>query len=159
MRTDPYNPDTDGYHFPDGEEAVLGTNPFDRYAFPITVGLDIKPGSDSNPINESGQGNLPVAILGSETFDVTSVDVTTLAFGPDESAPSHDLTKPGVFEDHLEDVNGAGFTDVVTHYQTEQTGILHEDLEACIVGKTPERWPCVGCDAIRDVPGRKGLRR
>ena len=39
---------------------------------------DIKPGSDTNPINPMGRGVIPVALLGSDTFDVADVDVTTL---------------------------------------------------------------------------------
>jgi hypothetical protein len=125
----------------------------------VGVQIDIKPGSDSNPINPSGRGNLPVAILGSDTFDAMDVDATTLALGPDAAAPSHDLTKPGVFEDHLRDVNDDGFTDLVTHYQTQQTGILREDLEACITGDLLDGTPFEGCDAIRVITGTRGFRR
>ena len=96
----------------------------------MSINIDIRPGSDANPINLSGRGNLPLAVLGSEVFDVTDVDVTTLAFGPDGAATSHDLTKPGLFEDHLRDVNDDGFTDLVSHHRTKETGISPGDAEA-----------------------------
>jgi hypothetical protein len=38
------------------------------------VDLDIKPGNDLNPINPASRGVIPVAILGSDTFDVADVD-------------------------------------------------------------------------------------
>ena len=41
--------------------------------------LDIKPGSCPNPVNVKSRGVLPVALLGSDTFDVSEVDWTTLA--------------------------------------------------------------------------------
>lgn len=40
--------------------------------------IDIKPGSNPNPINVKKEGVLPVAILTSATFDATQVDPTTV---------------------------------------------------------------------------------
>ena len=40
--------------------------------------IDIKPGSCPNPFNGKSKGSVPVAILGSADFDVTSVDPTTI---------------------------------------------------------------------------------
>jgi len=40
--------------------------------------VDVKPGSDVNPLNLKSKGVLPVAILGSETFDVTQIDPASL---------------------------------------------------------------------------------
>ncbi|GAH42368.1 unnamed protein product, partial [marine sediment metagenome] len=40
----------------------------------VAVAMDIKPGSCPNPLNVKSQGVLPVAILGTEGFDVTQVD-------------------------------------------------------------------------------------
>lgn len=41
--------------------------------------LDIKPGSCPNPLTPMSQGVIPAALLGSATFDLSQVDVSTLA--------------------------------------------------------------------------------
>lgn len=43
-----------------------------------TVYLDIKPQSCPNPLNTNSKGVLPVAILGTATFDVTTIDVASI---------------------------------------------------------------------------------
>lgn len=49
------------------------------YLEPHEVSVDIKPGSCPNPLNVKSQGVLPVAILGSEEFDVNTIDVASIA--------------------------------------------------------------------------------
>ena len=113
------------------------------------VDIDIKPGSDPNSVNTKSRGVIPVAILGSATFDVTDVDVTTLMFGPcgsEVALPAHDLTDP-----HLQDVNSDGLTDLVSHYRQKDTGLSLGDTEACLVGATTGGISISGMDAVNIV--------
>jgi len=120
------------------------------------IDVNIKPDSDPNSINPSNKGVIPVAILDSEGFDVAGVDATTLTFGPDRAAPAHDLSDPAELADHLEDVDGDGFTDLMTHFRTEESGIAFGDTEACVTGKKFDGTLFEGCDAIRTVPDMDG---
>ena len=44
----------------------------------LEISLDIKPGSCPNPLNPKSKGKLPVAILGTDEFDVTDIDPSTI---------------------------------------------------------------------------------
>jgi len=114
----------------------------------IEVDLDIKPGSFPNSINVKSMGVVPVAILGSASFDVTTVDVTTLEFGPDGATPAH------AQEGHLEDVNEDGFTDLVAHFRQKETGLAKGDTEATLTGATLGGTPISGTDSVNTAPGK-----
>src|SRR5205823_4877796 len=104
------------------------------------VNIDIKPGADPAPINLKSNGVTPVAILSSGAFDATTVDPTSVKFGPSGATSTQNSS---------EDVNGDGKPDLVLHFPTQQTGIKNGDTQACLTGKTNSGVAIKGCDAIR----------
>jgi hypothetical protein len=112
----------------------------------IAVEIDIRPGIEQNPVNPSSRGVIPVAILGSDTFDVADVDNSTLAFGPGGASPLW-----GLLWTHW-DVNDDGWNDGVSYYRTQETGIAIGHTKACLTGETLDGTPFEGCDAIKTLP-------
>jgi len=111
---------------------------------PLPIEIDIKPDSETNPIQPLSQALIPVQILGAEDFDVTQIDRTTLAFGPDGAPPAH---KSG---GHLQ--AGEDFDSLLVHFATPETGIAFGDTEACVTGELLDGTPFEGCDSIVTVP-------
>ncbi|MFC1714661.1 DUF11 domain-containing protein [Candidatus Poribacteria bacterium] len=114
----------------------------------LVVEIDIKPGDDSESINVSGNGILPVAILGSPDFDVNDVDPLTVVFGPGEASECHE-------KGHIEDVNGDGEDDMILHFRKEDafpqsgdTEAQSADAETCLMGETDDGQAIKGCDTI-----------
>ena len=118
---------------------------------PLPVDIDIKPNSDPNSINPRSMGLVPVAILGSDTFDVIDVDPASLAFGPGAAEPVH-LQEGFLPADHYEDVNDDGLLDLVTHYVQKEA--LPVEPEACLTGALDNGTLIEGCDSVR-TPGNK----
>lgn len=105
--------------------------------------IDIKPGSDPNGINPKNKGVIPVAILTTPDFDATTVDISTVRFGPSEASPA----RPG----RVEDVDGDGDDDMIFHFRTQATGIVKGDTEACLTGMTLGGESIAGCDTVKTV--------
>jgi hypothetical protein len=118
----------------------------------IPVAIDIKPGSDPNSINPNASGDVAVAILGSDTFDVADIDGETLAFGPpgEPGAPIEHANGPHLEDkpNHPYDVNEDGFADALAHFVVAETGIMAGNTEACVTGELGGQ-SFEGCDAIR----------
>jgi hypothetical protein len=117
----------------------------DVLRFVVPIEIDIKPGSDANPINLKSKGVIPVAILMTEDFDALTVDADSVRFGPEEADKRHKRA-------HVEDVDGDGYLDLLFHFRTQETGIAPGDTEACLIGQTYDGVPIMGCDSVRTVP-------
>jgi Tol biopolymer transport system component len=82
----------------------------DWQPLPIFVGIDIKPGSDPNCFNNDDKGVIPVAILGSATFNATEIDASSMEL---EGLTVKAVGKSNKLLSHVEDVNADGFLDLV----------------------------------------------
>ncbi len=69
--------------------------------------LDIKPGSFPNSLNPNSNGKLPAALLGSSTFDISNVDVSSLL-----------LEGVAPVRTRVEDVDADGYDDLVLKFLT-----------------------------------------
>lgn len=119
----------------------------DPYHFQIegsgVVQIDVMPGSDPNSINPKSKGEIPVAILSTEGFDATTVNVYSITFGRGAAAPAQG--------GHIEDVDGDTIADLVLHFRTQETGIAPGDVEVCLQAETMGGSQIEGCDDIRTV--------
>lgn len=145
--------------YPETEGALIGNE-----TITITViVIDIKPWSDPNSINTKSKGVVSVAILGSDTFDVTTVNVSTLKFGPNDAMPAHNLTDPDVYADHLVQpypsdpldpnstlwtANEDDYVDLVMHFRQKDTGLSPGDTVACLNGTIVDGPSFTACDAV-----------
>lgn len=114
----------------------------------LTVAIDIKPGSEENPINPKAQGKIPVAILTTTAFNAPmAVNRATLTFGRtgDEQSVIAAMCKP-------EDVNGDGLLDLVFHAENPTAAFQAGDTRGILKGKTKDGRPFVGSDRVTIVP-------
>ena len=116
---------------------------------PLTqVDIDIKPGSDPNSINLCSEGVVPVAILGSDSFDVNDIDSDTLRLADSE------VKVAGRSDRELcsvEDVNDDGILDLVCHFVTVELGLTGGDTEATVRGELLDGTPFEGTDSVNLV--------
>jgi hypothetical protein len=115
----------------------------------VEVAIDIRPGSECNPVNPRSNGVLPVGILSSETFDATEADPATVFL---EGAPIASRSQHDKFLASEEDVNGDGWVDLVVKFETELLELVTPTGSAVLVGLTFDEEPFWGQDTFRLVP-------
>jgi len=119
-----------------------------KFIFVTPVTIDIKPGSFPNSINLGSQGTVPVAILGSATFNATLIDPLTVTVADAQVK----LKGKGTPMASLEDVNNDGFADMVVHVSTQALQVNAADTEAIVEGSTVGGTPFRGKGSVRIVP-------
>ncbi len=110
------------YEDNDGEYRILiGVNQIPAFEIPVSV--DIKPGSCPNPVNTNSKGVVSVAIVGTEDFDVTTIDPTSVLLAgvyplrwsyEDVATPYELFLGEDCYDCH--ELEGDGYTDIVFHF-------------------------------------------
>jgi len=103
--------------------------------------IDIKPGSDINPINLKSKGLVPVAILTTDNLDAITVDLNSIIFAG---------AKPVKWG--FQDIDGDGNDDILLHFKTtELTDLSSSSTEAVLTGITLGSTPFSGKDSVKIV--------
>ncbi|MDL2124705.1 MAG: DNRLRE domain-containing protein [Deltaproteobacteria bacterium] len=111
--------------------------------YPIEVLVDIKPQACPNPVNVKSQGVLPVAVLGTEDFDVTEIDLVSVRLAGIVPVRSS-----------IEDVNADEFDDLILKFDTQEIISTleevadREELVLQLTGVLLDGTPIEGNDCI-----------
>ena len=136
----------------------------------IEVAIDIKPQSCPNPLNVNNKGLLPVAILGSEDFDVGMIDVATIRLegvAPIRSS-YEDVAAPVIDGQECECTTEGpdGYLDLTLKFRTQDIVdalgevVNGEVLVLTLTGELSDEMPIVGEDCIRvKIPKAKEPKR
>ncbi|NIM58986.1 MAG: hypothetical protein GTO16_08605 [Candidatus Aminicenantes bacterium] len=135
-------------------------NPYGRantvlaYSPVRVVSIDIKPGSYPNSINLGEEGLLPVAILGTQDFDATTIDPDTIEIGGVSLAERGSRKTPKLAYS-LEDVDSDGFTDVIAFFDVQMLvtdGVLEvTTTELELTATLDDGTPIKGTDSVNIV--------
>jgi hypothetical protein len=127
-----------------------GTPPPDPPINKVVVYIDIKPGSDPNPINQGSNGVIPVAILTTDTFDASTVDPGTVTIAGAKVAVRGKSDKTMA---RLEDVDGDGDNDLLLQVDTQSDGAANwVNGPVTLEGKTYGGEDIIGTDEVIIVP-------
>ncbi|MHC4444078.1 MAG: hypothetical protein ACYTBZ_14310 [Planctomycetota bacterium] len=132
----------------------------------IEAELDIKPGSCPNPLNTNtqGKGRLPMAILGTDTFDVSDIDPNSISIaGAVFPLPVPVIEDAGTPFDGEEcdchELEGDGIDDLVLHFSRRDIiialglGALARDtvVPITVEGELLDGTPFEATDCIRII--------
>ncbi len=143
----------------------------------IEASLDIKPGSCPNSFNRNSNGVLPVALVGTDDFDVTEVDLASIllvrtdglggSIAPHEGPPGphsefEDVATPFEGEEQCDcdELGGDGILDLSMKFKSANlvAALELDDLKAgdfvslTLTGNLLDGTPFEAADCIRIVP-------
>jgi len=105
------------------------------------IAIDIKPKDDENNIRLKSKSIISVAIFSSPIFDATSIDITTIKFGPNNASVFKNRFK-------INDINGDGLNDLVVKFKTNELGIVEDTKELVLSGDTIDGFSVKGSQSI-----------
>jgi hypothetical protein len=125
----------------------------------VQVALDIKPGSYPNPLNAKSKGVLPVAILGTEDFDVNDINVSSIELegvSPTRYSFEDMGTSFGILENpcHTTTDGADGLMDLSLKFETQNIVTALEEFEdgdeivLTVTGELHDGTPIEGNDCV-----------
>jgi hypothetical protein len=130
------------------------------YLPPLAVSVDIRPGNCPNPLNVKSKGVLPVAILGTEDFDVNGIDAVSVRLAGIEPLRSsyEDVAGPAADGNECECAEEKeeldGYTDLTLKFGTQKAvealGEVNDGdvLTVTLTGVLQDGTPIEGMDCI-----------
>jgi photosystem II stability/assembly factor-like uncharacterized protein len=133
-----------------------GTGTILKYTPTVSgVDIDVKPGTEPNSVNLKSKGLLPVAILGSSSFDVITVNPATINIGVVQLA-SRGSAKTPKLAYSLSDVNSDGYLDLVANFEIQalvNAGVLTPTtVTLTLKANLYDTTPIEGTDSANIVP-------
>ncbi|MEN8169527.1 MAG: hypothetical protein ABFS08_04820 [Pseudomonadota bacterium] len=115
------------------------------------INIEIKPGNNKlAPLNPRSKGKIPVAIMGSNDFDVDNIDQNSLTFG--SSGSENSLNK---CQKVTRDINNDGYGDKLCHFENRAAGFRSGDIEGILMGTTNGGTDFVGRSILKVVPSKR----
>jgi probable HAF family extracellular repeat protein len=128
----------------------------------IQVAVDIKPSSCPNPVNVKSSGMLPIAILGTDDYDITTIDPTSIRLAGVEPLRSGYEDVAGPVTDtndcNCSEAGPDGYLDLTLKFETQEIveaigdvndgDILTLELTGVLFDPIPFETPIVGADCI-----------
>ncbi|TET54103.1 MAG: hypothetical protein E3J54_02810 [Actinobacteria bacterium] len=122
------------------------------------VWVDIKPTSCPNPININKSGVIPLAILGTEDFDVNNIDLSTLKLAgvPALRTALEDVSTPRIhiFRNCCETDGADGYLDVTAKFDSQSVlnalgdNTNSDSLVLWLTGNLKDGTPFYGFDFV-----------
>lgn len=121
----------------------------------IEVEIDVKPGSDENPLNLKSQGLLPVAVLTTEEFDAQTVDPeTAMLVDPEILVSPTTATKSAV-----EDVDEDGDLDLLLFFDVadlvDNGSVDEQTAFVTLLAEDTDGAALIGMDLVTIKPPKK----
>lgn len=114
----------------------------------VPVTIDIRPGASPNDVNLSSDGQLPVAVLSSQTFDARTIDPSTVTLA---GVPA--LIRIGD-DDRREDTDRDGRRELVVRFPIPALAwqLDQNSTSATLEAATTDGVAITGTDSLRIVP-------
>lgn len=122
-----------------------------------SVAFDVHPTSCPNPLNLKSGGMTPMAILGTDTFDVTTIDVSTIKVNdvPIERYALEDVATPYIGaqsdpadKNECNDDEGDGYMDLTLKIKTKDLGLSEGEHYLTVTGQLSDGTAFTGKDVV-----------